>query len=315
MAGEIIRDIKRRFREGSVLARLLYVNVGVFLLVSVCRVVDWLFRLPPGGGAGSWISSLMLPAGWREALSCPWTLLTYMFLHVDIWHLAFNMLCLYGFGMLFLQFFSARHLRGLYLLGGLCGAVFFLLSVAVFPVFREGQGPLLGASAAVLALIAAMGTAQPDYPVRLFLFGQIRMKYIAIGLILISFLSVPSANAGGEIAHLGGAFGGWLFACCLARGRDLTKWLNAPFNLCAQWFFSRRTARKNSPGKGRKGWARNPHMRVHTAREARDWQAPSAAPRPEQGALDGILEKLKRSGYSSLSAEEKRILFEASKRK
>ena len=156
MAGEIIRDIKRRFREGSVPARLLYVNVGVFLLVSVCRVVDWLFRLPPGGGA-----------------------------------------------------------------------VFFLLSVAVFPVFREGQGPLLGASAAVLALIAAMGTAQPDYPVRLFLFGQIRMKYIAIGLILISFLSVPSANAGGEIAHLGGAFGGWLFACCLARGRDLTKWLNA----------------------------------------------------------------------------------------
>lgn len=313
MAG-IIDDFRRRFREGSVVLRLLYVNVGVFLVLSVCRVVGWLFGLSGGGDAGWWVSSLMLPPSWGEVLVRPWTLLTYMFLHADVWHLFFNMVCLYGFGMLFLMFFSARHLRGLYLLGGLCGAVAFLLSVMVFPVFRGGQGPLLGASASVLALVAALGTAHPNYGVRLLLFGPVRMKYIAIGLVLISFLSVPSANAGGEIAHLGGAFGGWLFAYSLQRGRDVTKWLNAPFDWFARLGGSQggfRRKRRNVSGKAP---YENPHMRVHMARKAEDWRNPSVPPAPKSGELDGILDKLKRSGYGSLTAEEKRILFEASKR-
>lgn len=313
MAG-IFEDFKRRFRDGSVVLRLLYVNVAVFLLFSVCRVVDWLFSLSSAGGTDGWVSWLMLPADWREALGRPWTLLTYMFLHVDVWHLFFNMVCLYAFGMLFLLFFSARHLRGLYLLGGLCGALFFLLSVAVFPVFRDGQGPLLGASASVLALVAALGTAQPNYEVRLLFLGSIRLKYIAIGLILISFLSVPSANSGGEIAHLGGAFGGWLFAYSLARGHDLTKWLNAPFDWYARIVRSASTLREKPRGSSRKAPYNNPHMKVHMARKAEDWRNPSASPAPKPGELDGILDKLKRSGYGSLTAEEKRILFEASKR-
>lgn len=314
MAG-VIDSFKQRFREGSVVMRLLYVNVGVFLLLAAGRVVDWLFSLSPGEGMAAWLEALVLPASWREVLVRPWTLFTYMFVHAGLWHLVFNMVCLYAFGTLFLLFFSARHLRGLYLWGGLCGGLCFLLSVAVFPAFREGGGPLMGASAAVLALIAALGTAQPDYPMRLFLLGSIRMKYVALGLILLSFLSVPMGNAGGELAHLGGALGGWLFAYGLQRGHDLTAWLNAPFDWWARLRFSQAQRKKQSRGSTSKSRYHNPHMRVYSARKAEEWQNPSMSVTPKESNLDEILDKLKRSGYGSLTTEEKRILFEASKHK
>lgn len=310
MAG-VFPDFKERFRRGTMPVRFIYLNVGIFLLLSVYRVVCWLFGIS-SVSAHDWVQgNLSLPSDLTRLALHPWTVLTYMFLHADVWHLFFNMLCLYGFGMLFLQFFSARHLRGLYILGGLFGALFFV-SAQIFPAFRGHDTILVGASASVLALIAALGTAQPNFTVRLLLFGGIRMKYVAWGLVVLSFLSVPGGNAGGEVAHLGGAFCGWMFARLLQRGWDPTKGINWVFDLFQGIYKPRIPKRKSSP-KGQK-YRVNPEMKVHSAKRPEEWRSPGSAPAGEKQDISPILDKLKRSGYGSLSAEEKKRLFEASRK-
>ncbi len=295
----IISEIKERFRRGSLPIQLIYINVGLFLASTLCRTVSWLFQLSSGWIDG-WIHYLLLPSDPERLLQQPWSMLTYMFMHQGIWHLAFNMLCLYGFGLLFLQFYSAKHLRGVYILGGLAGATAFLLA-QFLPVFQmQGNTVLLGASAAVLAIITAVAAKEPNYPIRLFLLGSIRMKYVALGLILLSVLSVSGHNSGGEIAHLGGALAGWLFTYSLQRGHDLTKWINGCIDGVVS-LFAKKPSRKKSK------------MKIHTTKEPKDWQF-NAKKRKENEEIDRILDKLKRSGYDSLTAEEKKSLFDASKR-
>lgn len=301
--GDIVSDLKERFRRGSMPLRLLYVNVGVFVLVAVCRTVNWLFLISPGW-PDSWLSYVWLPSNPEVLLRQPWSLVSYMFIHHDMWHLLFNMLCLYGFGQLFLAFFSAKHLRGVYFLGGFAGGLLFLL-VQLLPIFQlQGDSYLMGASAAVLAIITAAAVHAPNHPVRLFLLGSIRMKYVAIGLIAISLISVPGHNSGGEIAHLGGALGGWLFTVSLRKGRDLTKWINGCLDFIQSLFDW-----KPRVGKSR---AKKSKMKIHTAKPPKDWQF-KADKKERDEEIDRILDKLKRSGYESLSAQEKKRLFDASK--
>ena len=159
----IITDLKDKFRRGNLCIQLIYINVAVFVLVTVCGVVLQLFNLPPWG----WLSWLELPASFGRFLVQPWTLLTYMFMHAGLWHILFNMLWLYWFGTMFLQFFSAKHLRGVYLLGGICGGLLYMVAYNVFPYFQymiEGSF-LLGASASVLAIVAATAYREPNYPI------------------------------------------------------------------------------------------------------------------------------------------------------
>lgn len=296
----IISDLKARFRRGSMPIQLIYINVGLFLAAAICRTIHWLFQLPPGWPDG-WIHYLLLPSDPARLILQPWSVISYMFMHEGIWHLLFNMLCLYVFGQMFLQFFSAKHLRGVYLLGGLTGAAAFLLA-QLLPVFQmQGSSVLLGASAAVLAILTAVATKEPNYPVRLFLLGSIRMKYVALGLILLSVVSVSGSNSGGEVAHLGGALAGWLFTRSLNKGQDLTKWINGCIDGILS-LFSRKPSRKKKPKMG-----------IHTAKEPKDWQF-NAQKKKENENIDRILDKLKRSGYESLTAEEKKSLFDASKR-
>ena len=295
----IISELKGRFRRGTIATQLIYINVGLFLIVSICHTINWLFQSKLGW-LDDWVNYLILPSNPDQLLHQPWSIISYMFMHQGIWHLLFNMLCLYGFGQLFLLFFSARHLRGVYLFGGILGAITFLLA-QFLPIF-QAQGPsfLLGASASVLAIITAVAVKEPNYPVRLFLLGSIRMKYVALGLILISIISVPGGNAGGEMAHLGGALGGWFFTASLNKGRDLTKFINLCLDKLQSLFDWKLHTRK-------------PKMKVYSAKEPKDWQF-NARKKEEDKKIDQILDKLKRSGYESLTAEEKKSLFDASKR-
>lgn len=293
----IITDLKEKFRRGTICLQLIYINVAVFLLVTICGVFLQLFNL----SLGEWLVWLQLPASFSHFIIQPWTLLTYMFMHAGIMHILFNMLWLYWFGRLFLQFFSAKHLRGVYLLGGICGGLLYMVAYNVFPYFQymiEGSF-LLGASASVLAIVAATAYREPNYPIPLLLIGNIRLKYLALVVIGTDLLFLTSSNAGGHISHLGGALAGVWFAASLSKGTDITAWINRLLDGISG-MFSRRP--------------RKPKMKVHYGSNRQKDYEYNARKKSQSDEIDRILDKLKKSGYESLTADEKKSLFDASKR-
>lgn len=296
----IITDLRDTFRRGSIYIQLIFINVAVFVAAKLAGVALQLFN---ADGTLSLFSWLELPASPVRFIMQPWSLLTYMFMHEGLLHILFNMLWLYWFGAIFLNMFSAKHLRGLYVLGGICGGVLYMVAYNVFPYFRPyiDHSFMLGASAAVLAIVVAAAYREPNYPIRLFLLGTLRLKYLALIVIGMDLLLITSDNAGGHIAHLGGALAGLLFAAELGKGRDLTAWINRAIDGTAALF-----ARK--PCK--------PKMKVHysnssTRQKDYDYNARKKAQSDE---IDRILDKLRKTGYEGLSDEEKKSLFDASKR-
>ena len=296
--GSFISDLKNNFQRGNISLQLIYINVGIFVVTTLVSVVLMLFNW----GDMSWMNFLQLPAYLPKFLVQPWTLFTYMFLHAGALHLLFNMLWLYWFGQLFLAFFSARHFRGLYLLGGLCGGLLYMLAYNVFPYF----GPyiygsyLLGASASVLAIVVATAVREPEYRVNFMFIGAVRLKYVALFMVVTDLLFVTSGNGGGHIAHLGGALAGWWFAKSLQKGHDITRWINQVFDWFSGGIKISRSAKKSK-------------MKVNRGGKADDCDY-NARKKQQSEEIDRILDKLKQSGYASLTTEEKKRLFDASKK-
>ncbi len=299
--GITITKLRQRFAQASMPQRFIYVNVALFLLVWLVIVILMLFNLD-GSALQRWLE---LPAWPARFLSQPWSIVTYMFMHADVFHLLFNMLWLYWFGRLFLYLFSERHFCGLYFFGGLCGGALYLFCYNLFPYFsdRVQVAYLLGASASVLAITVATAVREPDLRVRLFLFGEIRLKYIALAMVGMDLLLMTSGNAGGHIAHLGGALSGWWFAVSQRKGRDITAWINRVIDVVVNLF--------TAIGKPR---PRKPKMKVTYHFQENNAQRTASAPRKRSAEIDRILDKLKQSGYSSLTDEEKKSLFDASNR-
>ena len=300
MAG-IFDDLKRTFQQGNIVVRLIYINVAAFILCTLVSVVLGLF----GISSVEFLRTLYLPADLLQLLRRPWTLITYRFMHAGIWHLLGNMLWLYWFGRMFLYFFSSKHLRGLYVVGGLLGALLYIIAYNLFPIFDNQlySATLVGASASVLAIAIATAVREPEYRINLMLIGSVRLKYFALFIVLFDALYVGSNNAGGHIAHLGGALAGWWFARGVSRGYDITHWVNVCIDSIGGLFVKR----ERKP--------RKPKMKVHSHNSSRtaDYEY-NARKKAQSDEVDKILEKLKKSGYASLSDEEKRRLFEASKR-
>lgn len=291
----LLDDIKFQFRTGNILMQLIYVNGGIFLAMMVLRV---LFYLTGSADIYNQISFyLTIPASFKTLVFRPWTVFTHMFVHAGFLHIIFNMIWLYFGGNLFLNFHDSKKLLSTYILGGLTGALFFILGMNLFPVFQASVPYSFaeGASAAVLAIVVAVATTAPNFVVRLALIGPVKLKYIAIVSVLLDVLLLPSGNAGGHMGHLGGAFFGFVFASQLKNGRDLTVDFLRPFF----WIRDKWTNRNN------------PIRVVHTEPKSRyDFQENKAS---KQEQIDAILDKIKRSGYDSLSAKEKEVLFKASK--
>lgn len=299
--GHIIADLKETFRRGNIFIQLIFINVAIFIMGALISIFLQLFNLSAVG-----IFDLFaLPASLLRFILQPWSLFTYMFMHAGFMHILFNMLWLYWFGSLFLYFFSAKHLRGLYILGGICGGLLYMAAYNIFPFFSQAvsYSTLVGASASVLAIVAATAYREPNYQVQLFLFGAVRLKYLALIVIGTDLLFVTSDNAGGHIAHLGGALAGLWFAACLSKGKDITRWINWLLDSFMSLF-------------KKKTWKRKPRMKVHyggqTSRD-KDYDY-NARKKAQSEEVDRILEKLKKSGYESLTTEEKKSLFDASKR-
>ncbi|MDF9831292.1 rhomboid family intramembrane serine protease [Parabacteroides sp. PF5-6] len=291
--GDIFTNLKRIFRSGNILVKLIYINVGVFLLFRLAAVLFLLFNV-----AGlPFLEYLQMPSSPVLLLLRPWTLFTYMFTHYDFLHILFNMLWLYWFGGIFLQFFNERQLGGMYVLGGIAGALLFLVAYNIFPYFQAvaGSSFLMGASASVMAIVFAVSFYRKEYEINLLLIGRVKLIWLALFTLIVDLLAITSTNAGGHLAHIGGALLGIWFASRIQKGKDMT----APVNRLIDWLVNL----------GKK----KPKMKVTYKRTETD-QEYNARKQEESKNLDDILDKLKRSGYDSLSKEEKKQLFDASKK-
>ena len=292
----IIDRLKYRYKNGDVLVKFVFINAAVFLTLKVIDVFFVLFNIR----VVDLISFLGVPSELSQLLSRFWTLLSYMFVHEQFWHLLFNMLWLYWFGRIFLQYFSGRTLGSLYILGGFAGAFLYIVAFNTVPYFvGMGHSWMIGASAAVMAVVMGAAFYRPNVQLNLLLIGQVRIVYIAIGVFLIDFLSLGSGvNEGGHVAHIGGAIAGYIFARQYRDGRDITGWVSKLLDGLANLSKPRRKKTK----------MKVEYRRTETDREYNERK------HSEQAEIDAILDKLKKSGYSNLSPEEKKKLFDASKK-
>lgn len=291
---DFINTVKLRIKNGDILIRLIFINLCIFLILGIFNVICTLFKIP----AADLLQYAGVPASLSDIPSRIWTVFTYMFVHIHFFHILFNMLLLYWFGQLFLSFFTPRHLGGLYILGGLGGAILYILAFNTIPYYMDmGQSVMIGASASVMAIIFAVAFYRPQTKVGLLLLGRVKIIYIAIFFFILDFLALGSPdNPGGHIAHIGGAIIGYVFAKQYLKGKDITSWMNRLIDKVVNLFKPRPKKMKVKPNKNKRTADYDFNDRKNQT----------------NNEIDSILDKIKASGYSSLTKDEKKKLFDAS---
>jgi membrane associated rhomboid family serine protease len=281
------QDIRiKMLHSGSRLGLLIGINTIIFLAINIPGVLTWAFT---GHNlvSGYAFDYLALPAYLPKLLSRFWTPFTYMLMHDGILHIFFNMLWLYWIGQIFEEYLGNKRTIGLYIFGGLTGALFFVLAYNYLPVFANSGAAegttVVGASASVMAIIIATATLLPDYTISMMFIGPVKLKWIAIFYVILDFLLIAGPNGGGEIAHLGGALFGFIYIKQLQRGHDWIGTINGIFQSKSKLKVAAKNSDRNSNSK------------------------------PRQEEIDRILDKISQTGYESLNKQEKEILFRASK--
>ncbi|MCC6691288.1 MAG: rhomboid family intramembrane serine protease [Bacteroidia bacterium] len=281
----VLDDIKHTFRSrNNGLMKLIIINLIVFIAANVTAGISKLMD-----GSGNFVYMVLgLSPDFFTVITHPWTLFTYMFFHMDVFHILFNMLWLYWMGQLFVEFIGSKQLISTYLLGGIAGGILFIIYATLFPA-SAGGSILIGASAAVMAIVIAIGFLLPNYIVHVFLLGAVKLKYIALASFILSTVIDFYNNTGGKIAHIGGALYGFLFFTLHRKGVDLGKPFDKFFN-----FFTHRAK-----------------MKVAYKRTTSD-EDYNSDKRAKEKRTDEILDKIAKSGYDSLNKEEKDFLFKQS---
>lgn len=304
--------LKAYFKNSDVLMQFIYINIGVFVMVSIAGLICKNGFDVENKDLFNYLNEnlfvyLNLPSSFAYFIKKPWTIITYSFLHFDFWHILFNMLLLYWFGRIFLRVFNGRQLGGLYVMGGFFGGLLYIAAFGVFSYhtgFSLSNHPLVGASASVFAIMVAPAIVVPNYSLRLFLFGNVRLKYItiiAVALIVFRDLAALKTETDlGVLAHLGGGLTGVCFALAYIRSIDITSPVNNAIDKLINLF---------KTGNGEKVSYEN---RSEQTRRETDLEY-NARKRSEEEEIDRILDKLKKSGYESLSSDEKKHLFNAGK--
>ena len=289
-------NIKKTFSTGSNLIKLIYINIGIFLILAITAIVGFLISNPAIPEIT--LKLLSVPASFNALLVKPWTIITYMFTHRDIWHILFNMLWFYWFGRIFLEYLDQRKLVAVYILGGLSGAIVYILSFNIFPAFKDivNESVAIGASASVMAVVIAIAAYVPDYTVNLFLIGRVKIKYIALGIFALTTVMDFSVNSGGKLAHMGGALLGFLYTMNLRRGRDIGRGFNSIIDFFATLFKPR------------------PKLKVKYKKPVTDYEY-NKRKAEHQERINLILDKISKGGYDSLTKEEKDLLFKESQKK
>lgn len=297
----MFEELKRQWRTGGMVIRLILLNVAVFLVLRLINLPFWAM----GQSGPDILSWLWSTSNLSALLHRPWTVVSYMFTHWGFGHIFFNLLLLWFMGRIFEDLLGSKRVLGNYLLGGLSGFALYAIGYNLLPVYARAVevSTIHGASASVMAVLVGIAAYTPDYEVRLLLFGTVRLKWIALVLFVIDLVSVQeSANSGGHLAHIGGALYGYAASMALKRKRGAGDWSLAFVNGLERFF-------------GFFKLKRGPRMRVEKpfSGKRRSDSDFNAAKRDQQARIDAILDKISRSGYDSLSKEEKDILFKAGK--
>ena len=290
----------QRYNNGHV--QLIIINLAVFVVMGVIMVITIV-----GGLSAVWSvihEQFSIPARFSEFVTRPWTLLTYMFMHdlSGILHILFNMLIMYWFGKLFVEYLGSDKLIAVYLLGGIAGGIFYLLAYNTIPFFVEQSEAhriqMVGASASVNAIVVATATLLPNYTFFLLFIGPVRIKYIAAIFVFLSFLGSVGSNAGGNIAHLGGALMGFLYMKQLQSGVNWGGWITVTLDFFKDLFKEK------------------PKVKVSYRKERASTTTRSTPSEKgyTQEEIDRILDKISEGGYESLTKDEKEKLFNASKK-
>jgi membrane associated rhomboid family serine protease len=281
MTNSLLNDIKFKvFKSGNPVFLYMGINIAIFVVVSLLSVIC--FFAGYKGLIETFVNNYLAfpsnPALWLTRFYTP---LTYQFFHADVFHILFNMLWLYWMGQLLLDFVKPRQFHFVYIGGGLLGAVLYALMYNLMPAFQPmaSSSTVIGASASVMAIFVAIATLVPDYSIRLLLIGNVKLKYLVMVYIVLDVIAMKSYNAGGSIAHLGGALFGFIYIKLLQSGTDLSTIFKKKPKL--------RVVKNDAPKK--------------------------TTTSVNQQEIDTILDKISKTGYDNLTREEKETLFNASK--
>ncbi|MDZ7605146.1 MAG: rhomboid family intramembrane serine protease [Cyclobacteriaceae bacterium] len=286
------------------LAQLIIINVVVFVIFGILFVLGKIPALEVILPAV--YKQFTIPAPLGEFITRPWTIITYAFAHslTDMWHILMNMLVFYWFGRIFVDTFGSQKLINLYILGAIAGGVTYLLAYNLIPFYTDRAtmfSGMVGASAAVYAVSVAAATYFPDYRFYMLFFGQVKIKYLVAVYIFFSFIGTVGDNAGGNLAHLGGALMGFIYIKQLTRGHEMGRWVFHIMEFVKSFFIRRPTIKVSH-----RQTAKKPTSSAQAPKK-------SGATVVNQAEIDKILDKISERGYDSLSKEEKEKLFNASK--
>lgn len=282
--------MKGFFKQKSVLNWLVIINVGIWLMVAFSNLFMRLYQVHSPNVLVTWLS---LPADVLVLLHRPWTVVTFMVLHNHFWPMLFNMMMLWFGGLVFRNMLSERQLLWTYIVGGLVGALFFVAAYNIFPVFESSRSSavVLGATASVIAVLCAAVANMPDYRIPLLVFGGMKFVWIVVVFAVIDLAGISPENAGTYFAHFGGALYGFAYGLVLRGGFKL-----------------------RGPKKRKPKVEYTPYEEVydgpHVPRSDEEYNCQKAE---RERNVDAILDKIAKSGYASLTAEEKEFLFKNSK--
>ncbi|AMC09836.1 hypothetical protein Lupro_00520 [Lutibacter profundi] len=276
----IFNDIKQAYYKANIVEKTIYINVFLFLITVLLNkyIIEW----------------FALPSNLDSFLSKPWTLLSYAFIHQNLFHILSNLLVLYYIGNLFLDFYTKKQFINFYFLGGIFGGIVFL--GYYYFVAKTVALPLAGASAAVTTLFIAIATKIPRYSLQLRFIGSVELWVLAAIWVVLSILQLANPDKGSAIAHLSGAIFGYIYTKQLSKGNDIGSW----FEYIVEYFSNLLKPKKKSPFKA-----------VYKTKKRTSTNEVSKS---KQRKIDDILDKISKSGYESLTKEEKDFLFRAGKK-
>ncbi len=282
-----MNDLRYKFATFSIAEKIILVNVICFVLPKLLGVIFFLFNIP----ITAYMDWLQLSPDLGTFITRPWTLLSYSFIHSGFFHLLWNMVLLFYAGRLLLNLFPDRIFINNYFLGVISGGLIFIGSYALFPVFAGTYPPMIGASAGVMAVFIFICTYTPNQEIRFF-FINLKLKYVGLAFFFLDVIQIPYGNAGGHLAHIGGAVLGFFYARQMAGGRDI----GIGFENLWQAVFKRKQLKT-----------------VYRAPQKTSTSSKKSSDGVHQNKIDAILDKISKSGYDSLSKEEKDYLFKAGK--
>ncbi|WP_121665540.1 rhomboid family intramembrane serine protease [Mesonia aquimarina] len=291
--------LQYQYNMAGITEKLIAINVVAFIALFLFKTLAFLLNISDE----FLLKWLVFPKELGEFIYKPWSILTYAFLHGGIWHILSNMIILYFSGRIFLTFFSAKRLLNYYFLGAISGALLYMLSYNLFPVFQgTGRSYLIGASAAVMAILVGVATQAPNMKVRLMLLGNIKLWWIAAFFVVLDVVQIPMNNPGGHLAHLGGALLGYMYTSQLSKGNDIGAWFERITDSVVNLFSSKKKAPFKTVYRNKKSTTKKRATANYSMNKD-----------DKQKKVDAILDKISKSGYESLSKEEKDFLFNAGK--